>query len=249
MAGTLAPDLGFFPGGPAGFSTRLHRERSGDFLCALQETATGDLEKALVAGWALHLWADLLIHPLVEAWVGRRLGAPAGRRIGPQLWHKRLEWGLDCLLLGQPGLAFLWGIPLCFPGRSGGPGLLSLVGREFCGEEAGEAQVQRGIRSLTRWIGRLPWIFLWSGHLRPEGRRFALGPWVRPLVELLGTALAPFPRWLDAAAVARPVRPAGPEAEQAFQQAEEVLRRFQESLNKRFAGFPNADLDSGNPPE
>jgi hypothetical protein len=95
--GSLAPDLGLFPGGDIELSRMLHRERTGEFARTLLASARNDAESAFAWGWLSHVLADVAIHPLVNA------VAAAQSRTGSMtlLDHVRVEVGLDAWLAWQ----------------------------------------------------------------------------------------------------------------------------------------------------
>ncbi len=251
LAGSVAPDLGFFPGAPRRFSERLHHEYTGDFLRALRDETRDEVEWAFVAGWALHLYTDVALHPWVnariDAFLQRLSGRFASRR---NLWHMRLEHGIDCNLLEREDLHFLWDVNIHYPPRRpDGPGLLGAVGKLFYGEEAQEVQISKGIDSQKKWIGRLPWIFQLTGNTRPtrkKGLVSMVGYCTRPLVgKLLGDWLGSVERWDTMAAVARPLPPDPVLLNQADHLGEQALEAFRSGFDDHFATLDNLDLDTG----
>ena len=249
QAGSLAPDLGFFPGGPRRLSERIHHENTGDFLRALREEAEDEIDSAFAAGWALHVYTDCAIHP----WVNSRIETlfnEADRPAVPHrdLWHMRLEWGLDCHLLEQDQNRFLWEAVLEFPDNSSAPGPLARAAEKFYRENAGMDEISRGEEALKKWTRLLPRIFLWCGHTRPA---FKLSfPALAPLVKLTtgrasGDWLATVDGWQNAAAVARPWRQNEAGLQRAMRLGEQALQAFEDGWSEGFASLPNLDLDSG----
>lgn len=250
LAGSVAPDMGYFPGGPRRFSVRVHHEHTGDFLRALRDEARDEVEQAFVAGWALHVYADVVLHPWVNACVATllqgRSGCAATRR---DLWHMRLEHGIDCVLLERDELQFMWGVNLCFPLRSDGPGLVATAAEPFYGEDVREVQIIQGMGSLKKWVRRLPRLFLWTGRTCPTRYRgiiSALGSCARPLVgKLLGEWLEAVEYLENAAAVALPLHPEQAILTRATDLGSQALEAFRSGYADRFASLANLDLDSG----
>lgn len=91
MHGSLAPDMGNFPGGSRALARLVHTRRTGQLQRALLERAATQEEYAFALGWLAHIIADVLIHPLVNEDADRRTRPGA-----PQLVeHVRVEVGLD----------------------------------------------------------------------------------------------------------------------------------------------------------
>lgn len=249
LAGCVGPDLGFFPRGPARLSERLHREHSGDLLRALLAAARSPAEVAFAAGWGLHLCTDQVVHPWVNeqarALFSQAATVPEG---DAELWHMRLEWGIDCRLLAREELRHLWAPDLAFPRRPDGSRLLAEVGRHFYGEDARPASILRGEAATERWLRRLPRLLFWCGKIRP-------GPWKpapwwsawldRITASLLGDRLADSPAWRTPSALAKPwLAPAAvPALIESL--AKESLSLFRPSWEERFASFPNLDMAEG----
>ena len=249
-AGVLAPDIGFFPGGPQPFSDRVHREGSGDFVRQLYSSAQGEVEKAFAAGWALHIYTDALIHPWVNEQVAAFLQGRRTRAVHEDdLWHLRLEWGIDCFLLGRSDAHFLWRMKLLFPQRSVGPGLLAQVGRARYGEVADEVEIGRGSAALVKWIGLLPRIFLWTGQIQPNGSEplaAKLGSLLRPCTEgTVGKWLDGRAAWKNVASVSRPWHPREDRRVRALGLGRKAVEDFCGGYSEAFAALPNFDLNSG----
>lgn len=246
LAGSLAPDIGLFPGGPELLSERVHRERSGDFLRALWDGAKGGAEEAFAAGWGLHLYTDLAVHPWVTEcadYLFKKL-----RRGYPDLWHMRVEWGVDCALLEQEEMAFLWDACLHFPRREGESSLLSLVGAKFYREDAQASIIARGERSVARWMKWLPWLFLWCGRIYPEKRRGIplLTPWLRKLTEkVLGEWLEDVEGYKIQVALATSWSPDPDDVQLVLDLGEKGLDAFKRDWAEGFASFGNADMEKG----
>jgi hypothetical protein len=249
QAGSLAPDLGFFPGGPRRLSERIHHEFSGDFLRALRDEAEDEIDGAFAAGWALHLYTDCAIHPWVNARIEALLKDNERHLVpNPDLWHMRSEWGIDCHLLEQDQNRFLWEAVLHFPGNSSAPGPLMRTAAKFFRQDGGEEGIARGEDALKKWTRLLPRIFLWCGHTNPN---FKLSfPVLAPLVKLttgsfFGDWLATVEGWKNVAAVARPWRQKEADLHRAIELGEQALEAFEAGWSEGFDSLPNLDLDSG----
>lgn len=122
LFGSLAPDLGYFPGGDGLLADLAHCIRSAHLTRSLINSAKTDLELALAWGWGTHVLGDILIHPLINQAVGERA---CGHRLpgltyaDDPIAHIRIELGLDAMLPAKFG----WPNP-CIgvdfdPGRAG----------------------------------------------------------------------------------------------------------------------------------
>ena len=246
-AGSVGPDIGFFPGGPLTFSHRVHLERCGDFLRHLTQRATGDVEQAFAAGWGLHVYTDVAVHPWVEASVDellRRGTLPAYR----DLWHMRLEWGVDCRLLAGGSTDSLWSPKVHFPRRGADSSLLGEVGREFYGGDAEEEALIRGGAATARWLERIPKILWWGGHTRVAGR--APNPIIALVFARLGRKVVGdwLERWSyfgDGAALARPILPTDEVWSRVMGLGESALEQFCQGWKEGFAQLGNPDLYRG----
>ncbi|HEX6133570.1 MAG TPA: zinc dependent phospholipase C family protein [Longimicrobiales bacterium] len=91
LHGSLAPDMGNFPGGSRALARAVHTRRTGQVARALLRTAGTDAELAFAWGWVTHVIADALIHPLINDAAARRApGAPV-----TIAEHVRVEVGVD----------------------------------------------------------------------------------------------------------------------------------------------------------
>ena len=246
-AGSVGPDIGFFPSGPAALSHRVHLERCGDFLRALTQEAASDSERAFAAGWGLHVYTDMAVHPWVENRVAALLREGI-RPAVPDLWHMRLEWGIDCRLLAGAGMDGLWNAPLHFPRRAAGRSLLGEVGEAFYGRDADESLLARGEEATARWLQRIPKILWWGGHIRVADRRpnflctLAFAHLGR---KVLGDWLQHWVRFKDGAALARPLLPSDQVYEEVVGLGESAVERFRHGFDEDFAQLGNPDLYTG----
>lgn len=253
LAGALGPDLGFFPGGPRHFSQRVHREHSGDLVRALLACAADPVEEAYAAGWALHVYTDIATHPLVNEQADdhrcRHSRQPPGRR---DLWHKRVEWGIDCLVLERcPHRPPLWRTPLEFPATSTGECLLARASRPLFPDAVDDFSLRRGWASALRWVQRLAPILQWTGACRLPGSgkvQALTGAALRPLVETAGRAVENLERWEDLVALITPIRPDVAFADRMLRAAHTAADAFRPAWSSRFADLANVELDSGGPP-
>lgn len=97
MHGSLAPDMGFFPGGDGAASTLVHAGGAVAVARRLLASAKTDADRAFAWGWIAHILADVEVHPIIEAAAdaalrGSRAAATPATRM---LAHIRLEVGLD----------------------------------------------------------------------------------------------------------------------------------------------------------
>lgn len=91
LHGSLAPDMGSFPGGSRALSRLVHTTRTGDLQRALLARAATQDELAFAWGWLCHIIADVLIHPLIKHEAERR----ARRGVAELVEHVRVEVGID----------------------------------------------------------------------------------------------------------------------------------------------------------
>lgn len=249
LAGSLGPDLGYFPGGPAAFSHRVHHDATADLVRALLASARSDAEEAFAAGWALHVHCDVATHPLINEQADRcrqQLSRQPPARL--DLWHKRVEWGLDCTVLESTGYRpALWRQPLLFPAEAGGASLLGRAAQAVYGA-VDDGQLRRGWASLETWVRRLAPLFGWTGSCRLPGVAPPVASaLLRPAARGLGRLLASRPTLEDAAAIASPVRADDPFIGRVLPAAVGAVAAFQRSYAGRFAQMANLDLDTGAP--
>ena len=157
---------------------------------------------------------DRLIHP----WVDRKaaLLLEKARKGDLDLWHMRVEWGVDCRLLERRDLDFLWNPPLRFPSDR-----RILRPSSDSGAGSGKAPVPliRNKASMVRWVRWLPWILLWAGKIRPGHRKAVpgLSAFVdRTTRKLLGEWLAGAARCRLPAVLAAPCFPSDREMEEVL---------------------------------
>jgi len=151
--GSIAPDMGYFPGGFPRLSTLAHDFRTADLARELVASAESAAERAFAWGWVSHVLADLLVHPFVEA--ACRPGSEEGdERSDPavdlHVRHLRIELGLDARLLGRDGGSVLraWRNLRTGPG----PGFVSSAFRAVHGGEVSPAEVARSDLAITRFV-------------------------------------------------------------------------------------------------
>lgn len=141
MHGSLAPDMGNFPGGSRALARLVHTRRSGDVQRKLLDGASTEPERAFAWGWLAHIIADVLIHPLVNDDVERR----TNRRVAEIVEHVRVEVGIDVWFCWQH--AALEGLRLRPAFDSAGYGFLaeslSVVNAGVTGPQL--AQMERGL--------------------------------------------------------------------------------------------------------
>lgn len=163
-AGAVAPDIGFYPGGPIGFSKMVHnRGRTGAFARSLLREAISLEEEAFAAGWALHVYADAAIHPAVdEAAKNFYRGADRSQLMDR---HMKLEWGMDAVLLESTEARDLWQPTLLFPQRKDGDILTLVVNMIYPTAVFFQDDIRCGYEAITKWSKVIPQIFLWSGNV------------------------------------------------------------------------------------
>lgn len=108
MHGAVAPDIGFFPGGPETVSSVVHEHRSGALTRALLDGARTERQTAFAWGWLSHVLTDVLIHPLVnEASDALVHARGATERADWLVAHVQVEVGMDAWCLRRQSLGRL----------------------------------------------------------------------------------------------------------------------------------------------
>ena len=159
-AGAIAPDAGYYPGAQTNLARLAHLVKPWDFVATLVAQAETPEEKAFALGWLTHAYVDRIGHrDLVNPAVG---GAYSARTLA----HKRLEWGLDCLVLEDPAHAWLWS-----PDVAPQPGL-ALWQRAFAqtyGRRPAKELLGAAMAAELKEVQRLPRVWWYSGRLaRPD---------------------------------------------------------------------------------
>jgi hypothetical protein len=96
--GSMAPDMGYYPGGARLVSDLVHRFDSADVARYLVDEATTPVEIAFAWGWLSHLLSDVLLHPAINAAaraVAGRGSSQPERIAEERTAHLRVELGLD----------------------------------------------------------------------------------------------------------------------------------------------------------
>ena len=248
-AGSIAPDLGFFPGGPRPYSQRVHHEATGDHVRTLYGKAADAGERAFAAGWALHLYTDVAVHPWVNRVADGVISSQTDRYSRRRdLWHQRIENGIDCHFLEQRELQFLWSVDLDWQGDRDGAALLAAVGSRYYGVTAEEAGLRHGLGVQRKWVARLPRIFLLTGHTRPGCFRsqVVFGRLMQPAIRaVVGDWIGRMTGSDNVGAVAKPLQLDLATLPRITETGSAVLRAFEQGLRDEFSSLPNLDLDTG----
>lgn len=246
FAGVVGPDIGFFPGGPRALSDSIHRYHAADLVRGLHDLAQTPAERGFAAGWALHVYTDLAVHPEIEA-RSHRLQSDHPLAAGTDAWHKRIEWGLDCQVLESTPLR-LWQLPLAFPFTPSSAGLLERAASPLFGALAEAAAIDAGGRAATRLTRRLAPALLWTGGCRrpDRGRLCRLvaaiaNPWARRL----STAWEQNPDRDDEVAILWPWREEEHLVQQLRSLATASISTFLDGLRQGHVQLENRDLSTG----
>ena len=178
LAGSIAHDAGYYPGGESRLSYTIHLINPWDLCRAMMALARTPRERAFALGFLSHALLDLRSHrDLVNAFTQ----GPFSRN---KLLHKRFEWGLDAWLLSQEQGAWLWSAPLAW-----GPVLplwQRAMGRVY-GRQVPLAVLNQAMQAHHKEVRRLPYVFWLSGQCPRPGRwagnalGWLLGHSARPL--------------------------------------------------------------------
>jgi hypothetical protein len=237
MHGSLAPDMGNFPGGSRALARLVHTRQTGDVQRALLDLASTERERAFACGWLSHILADVLIHPLINDDVERR----TSRRVAEIVEHVRVEVGIDVWFCWQH--AALHGVRLRPAFDSAGYGFLAdAMSVANAGVTAAQlAQMERGLiifshgalHFATTVARELCWRDAAPGH----------APLGSALLWHTATLFSPRDSVVNAY-----LNPHVPEP-RLVRRVEAALGRFDsmldESIADRAATLPNYDLEDG----
>ncbi|MEK7209463.1 MAG: zinc dependent phospholipase C family protein, partial [Patescibacteria group bacterium] len=163
-AGVIAPDIGFYPDGPLEFSKTVHDfGHTGQFLRVIHERSVLGTDQAFMAGWALHVYTDLAIHPLVDRAVKDCYRGQNKKE--SMFWHMRLEWGMDCAILETKEAEKLWRCKDLISFPSGSAGILVSAMTDVYSQKVSMGAMLQGYRSIIYWVKIIPHIFFWGGHV------------------------------------------------------------------------------------
>lgn len=223
LAGTLAPDVGYYPLGPKVLSDLVHRQANADLTRAMLQQADSTQERAFAAGWALHVETDVTTHPRINTQV-REYHDPTREN----LWHKRVEWGVDQRLLqhADPRLA-----SLTVDGTAASDLLWRCVGQIY-GEVVDPSALRRGVGALGPWVRRLA-----RFHRKPTSS------WKKSV----GQMLEPVRSLEDLVALLTTARPTDELLAQLLEAGNVAVSAFQRSWSDEFRSMVNRDLDTGAP--
>ncbi len=239
FTGALAPDMGYFPGGDRFASDLAHHVRTGQLVRALARSASGSTAAAFARGWAAHVLADVLVHPLVN-----RAAAELSRGTSPDdhVDHIRVEQGLDAVLSARFGASALWP-----QARAHLPTVVQQLAAAYR-ETYRFAPLERELTASGRAIARGVPLLLRYGRVAVraiEGRSLpALAIGGAFAAARLATALAP---QRPIYAFSRPCRPSEQLTTEVLKVFEEFPARFAALEASRFADLIDYNLDTGEP--
>lgn len=232
LAGCLAPDLGYFPGGNRFLSDLAHHVHSGRLTRALVHQAEGEIERAFSLGWATHVVADCLIHPIINPLAADYIS------------HIRVEQGLDAVIAARTRAAALWP-----PRNSLPPAVVALLieaYRKTYGIAIARKAMEASSRALCRGVPRL--LKYGQAVAGRFGEPEAAKPsrLVRMGLDALRLATVPF-RGSALFALARPIHPADAFLHSVMQAMDQFPSRFESHHQSQFATLPDLNLDTGEP--
>ena len=239
FTGAIAPDMGYFPGGDRFASDLAHHVRTGQLVRALSRSASGSEAAAFARGWASHVLADVLVHPLVN-----RAAAELSRETphDDHVSHIRVEQGMDAVLSARFSASALW--PQSHNHLPGAVQQLATAYRETYRFAPTERHLTESCRAIARGVPLL----LRYGRIAVralEGRSLpalAVGSAFR--AARLATALVP-QRLVYA--FSRPCRPSEQLTAEVLEVIEEFPARFAALEANGFADLIDYNLDTGKP--
>jgi hypothetical protein len=246
LYGSVAPDIGFFPGTRREFSELAHRGGGAGLIRLLHHYASSPARCGYLCGWVAHLLVDREVHPLIDRAAAEWL-ATGDLQISHRpehVAHMRVEYGLDHRLFElNPGLQRL---RLAEPPSADELEPLRVGYAEAFEERFTPDDLVSGHRMLRRIV-----------HLGARLSRVQTATWRRrPLSCLLHTAarsVAPPRKWLPDSANASPIllailRPTQPprwllEAVYAFQRQfpDRLVRSLNQDPQQLASTTPPAD--------
>lgn len=237
LAGSLAPDGGYYPGAETRISRRAHNEKPWDFCRTLFEQAQSAEDRAFALGWLSHALYDLRGHTeLVNPASGMAYD------VDP-LPHKQVEWGLDAWALGQAEHQWLWGARL---NPWAGLEHWALVWNRVYGEKTPRSSLLEAQQAQFKVMGLLPWAWWLGGRLtRPgwplgNGLGLVLGATVRPV---LAAYFSRSTGGIEQHAVLTPRRPPSDELATLQKIAGKVEYEFKSLIQN--GAWPEGGLDAG----
>lgn len=248
LAGSLAPDMGYFPGGDRFISDLAHYHRSGQLAQTILRSAQDEICRAFARGWATHVLADTLIHPLINQAAGELVH---GRLDGPLTFaddpiaHIRVEQGLDAVVAARFGTPMLrlshaaaWSSELV--------GLLETSYSQTYGYHSPRRELWASCRALFR----TPPLLL--GYGRVAGWWLGEPKVSQPNAALCGgfatlRVLSRLSRRSLAYGFAYPVMPSPWLLDEVATVIEEFPERFARLEAEGLDGFPDLNLDTGEP--
>jgi hypothetical protein len=244
LAGAVAPDMGYFPGGDRFVSDLAHYVRSAGLARCLVRAAGGPVAAAFARGWATHVLADGLIHPLINRAAGELTGRPGPRTFADDpAAHVRVEQGLDAVVGARLGAT--WRVA----GRPPAGPVVGPLGEAFArtyGFRPARSALAASVRAADRAVPVL------LGYGRAVARRFAggrggpAGAATDLLFAAARVATAAVPR-SPAAAFARPARPADRLVDEVIRVIDGFPDRFAAAEARGFADLADLNLDTGEP--
>ncbi|MFN6130510.1 MAG: zinc dependent phospholipase C family protein [Planctomycetota bacterium] len=240
LLGANAPDFGSFPGGHFILSDCAHLVRPADLVRNLFSLSNSDVERAFALGWLTHVIADVILHPVVNREVGRRLGMDREVSfVEDPAMHIRVEFGFDAFtvepkILPYPRVSTAKLEPIA--------GLLSRAYQATYGVPFEQPLQIASCSALNRYA---PWLIsLARMHRRAERARYSPASWVlRALRQTLAIASAD----VRIQAHADPLRPGTlytEEMESGIAQTVEECRRH---AANQLVALENRNLDTGEP--
>jgi hypothetical protein len=113
-AGCMGPDFGYYPGGDQTFAALAHYLCAADLARTLIRTAPECRALAFAWGWATHVLADAVVHPVINREAARRSGLGVGESLtyaDAPATHVRVEMGVDAFYsreMDVPQRAVAW---------------------------------------------------------------------------------------------------------------------------------------------
>lgn len=249
LLGSVAPDMGLYPGGAPLLSDLSHHARPADLLRSLLDCAVTDAQRAYAWGWLTHILVDVRMHPLIDACATAlederpSTGGLADRDRAFDVAHARVELGLDVWwLCRRPVLAR---IRLAASPPSEATRIAECY-RSVYGCRVDAAEVDRSHRAIARWDG--PLIHLcgllaadWHAPRNRQSKRLAAA---RALIRSLYWAPGPTSY---VHGFLHPIRPDARLREALRWLHREILTEFRRHAGTDLRDLPNLDLGTGRP--